>query len=74
MPHSRMILVFGAALLCLSFVTTVQSLTFTDVTEAVGIDPAHTGNDTFHMGAGVAWVDFDNDGDYDLYALHAGPN
>ncbi|MEE9131705.1 MAG: CRTAC1 family protein [Phycisphaerales bacterium] len=52
-----------------------SAVLFRDVTDEVGIDFVHfigaTGNYYFPeiMGAGVALLDFDNDGDLDIYAL-----
>ena len=41
--------------------------TFTDVTEKAGVDDRH-----WSMAAGA--IDYDNDGDMDLYLLNYGPN
>lgn len=55
-----------------------QPVIFRDVTEAVGVDFVHftgaTGNYYFPeiMGAGVAVLDYDSDGDLDLYLLQGG--
>jgi hypothetical protein len=54
---------------------------FTDVTESAGIDFEFVGGATGErylveiMAGGVGWIDYDGDGDYDLYAVngHANP-
>lgn len=55
-----------------------QSLWFVDAAESAGIEFSHqTGARGPHhlpetMGAGVAWVDYDNDGRHDLYFVQSG--
>jgi hypothetical protein len=41
--------------------------TFVDVAESLGVDDSE-------VAEGAAWIDFDNDGDLDLYVANNGPN
>ena len=50
-------------------VALVAQPSFTDVTSPVGVEFTYTPEPGTPIGAGVAWEDFDNDGDYDLYAV-----
>ena len=45
---------------------------FTDVSASVGLNITHVGNSSGDMGigTGAAWLDYDDDGDLDLYMTH----
>ncbi len=73
-----------AALFCLLLPTTARAqdptaLWFGDLTSASGLDFVHErgARGAKHlpetMGAGVAWIDYDGDGDHDLYFVQSGP-
>ncbi len=58
--------------------TAAESPTFTDITEAAGIQFKHDNGKTEHkhiietMGSGVVFFDYDNDGNTDLYFVNSG--
>lgn len=55
----------ATALVCLSSVPCATGQAFVDVTEQVGVNSIHTA--WIDLGGGLAWFDFDGDGDDDLY-------
>lgn len=73
-----------AALLCLvppaaGQAQDMAALSFADLTAEIGLDFVHErgARGAKHlpetMGAGVAWIDYDGDGDQDLYFVQSGP-
>ena len=58
-------------------VAEVPKISFTDVTDSSGIDFVHTNGDLGQkllpqtMGGGVAFIDYDNDGDQDLFFVNS---
>lgn len=58
---------------------TIADIWFEDVTAASGVDFTHVRNSEIHyyfpeiMGAGVAVLDYDNDGLLDIYCVQSGP-
>lgn len=51
---------------------TVFSQIFVDITQSAGVDYVHVvdSGDFVAVGTGVAWADYDNDGDLDVYATN----
>ncbi|HJO03362.1 MAG TPA: CRTAC1 family protein [Acidobacteriota bacterium] len=73
------IVVLGLSLPTLAPAQDQSAIRFDEVTTAIGLDFVHArgARGAKHlpetMGAGVAWVDYDGDGDYDLYFVQSGP-
>jgi len=63
-----------------SFICSINLIaqSFTDVANTTGLNLVHDGNaatDFMGLGSGAAWIDYDNDGDQDVYfTQRTGPN
>lgn len=76
MPLNRLVFVLLLAMVSLANVLHASDIQFVDVTEQAGIRFKHAGGIDLRVvpalvGSGVAWRDYDNDDDLDLYLVNS---